>query len=123
VDVTPVVVKASAGATHHVKISKVTNLRRAIGDLKKIGYWVVGLDGQSPECIYDKVFPSRLAIVLGGEGKGLRPVTSRECDFVVSIPMLGKIASLNVTVAGAVLLYELVRQRRTLTSVKASDNR
>lgn len=114
VDVTPVVVKASAGATHHVKISKVTNLRRAIGELKNQGYWTVGLDGQSPESIYDKDFPNRLVIVLGGEGKGLRPVTLRQCDFVVSVPMLGKIASLNVAVAGAVFLYELVRQRRNI---------
>ncbi len=114
VDVTPVVVKASAGATHHLKISKVTNLRRAIGELKNHGYWTVGLDGQSPESIYDKIYPNRLVILLGGEGKGLRPVTLRECDFAVSIPMLGKIASLNVGVAGAVFLYELVRQSRNL---------
>jgi len=110
VDVTPVVVKASAGATRHVKISKVTNLRRAIGELKNHGYWTVGLDGQSPKSIYDQIYPTRLVILLGGEGKGLRPVTLRECDFVVSIPMLGKIGSLNVAVAGAVFLYELVRQ-------------
>jgi len=114
VDVTPVVVKASAGATHHLKISKVTNLRRAIGELKNHGYWTVGLDGQSPKSIYDQIYPTRLVILLGGEGKGLRPVTLRECDFVVSIPMLGKIASLNVGVAGAVFLYELVRQSRNI---------
>lgn len=114
VDVTPVVVKASAGATSHLKISKVTNLRRAIGELKNQGFWTVGLDGQSPDSLYDKNYPSRLVIVLGGEGKGLRPVTLRECDFVVSIPMLGKIASLNVGVAGAVFLYELVRQSREI---------
>jgi 23S rRNA (guanosine2251-2'-O)-methyltransferase len=112
--VTPLVVKASAGAAHYLKISQVTNLRRAICALKDNGYWAIGLDGQSPECIYDKDFPNRLVIVLGGEGKGLRPVTQRECDFVVSIPMLGKIASLNVAVAGAVFLYELVRQRRNV---------
>jgi 23S rRNA (guanosine2251-2'-O)-methyltransferase len=112
VKVTPVVIKASAGAAHHVKITQVTNLRRAIEDLKGSGYWVVGLDGQSQQCIYDKNFPRNLAIVLGGEGKGLRPITARACDFLVSIPMLGNIASLNVAVAGAVLLYELVRQQR-----------
>lgn len=114
VDVTPVVVKASAGAAHHLNITKVTNLRRAIGELKDQGYWTVGLDGQSPESIYDKNFPNRLVIVLGREGKGMRPVTLRECDFVVSIPMLGKITSLNVAVAGAVFLYELVRQCRNV---------
>ena len=119
VDVTPVVVKASAGAAHHLKISKVTNLRRAIGELKKHGYWTVGLDGQSPACIYDRNYSNRLVVVLGGEGKGLRPVTLRECDFVVSIPMLGKIGSLNVAVAGAVFLYELVRQSRNIEKASA----
>ena len=119
VDVTPVVVKASAGAAHHLKISKVTNLRRAIGELKNHGYWTVGLDGLSPECIYDKNYSNRMVVVLGGEGKGLRPVTLRECDFVVSIPMLGKIGSLNVAVAGAVFLYELVRQSRNIDKASA----
>ena len=112
VSVTPVVVKASAGATHHLGISKVTNLRRTIGELKNRGYWTVGLDGQSSQSIYDKSFPHRLVILLGGEGKGLRPTILRECDFVVSIPMHGRIASLNVGVAGAIFLYELVRQHR-----------
>jgi 23S rRNA (guanosine2251-2'-O)-methyltransferase len=109
-EVTPLVVKASAGATHHLQVTMVTNIRRAIGELKNRGYWIVGLDGQSPKSIFDMNFPNRLVIVLGGEGKGLRPVTLRECDFVLSIPMLGKIASLNVAVAGAVFMYELVRQ-------------
>jgi 23S rRNA (guanosine2251-2'-O)-methyltransferase len=111
VGVTPVVVKTSAGAVHHLKISKVTNLRRVIGALKQRGYWAVGLDSESRESIYDKHYPDRLAIVLGSEGRGIRPIHIKECDFVVSIPMLGKIASLNVAVAGAVFLYELVRQK------------
>jgi 23S rRNA (guanosine2251-2'-O)-methyltransferase len=114
VGVTPVVIKASAGAVHHVKITKVTNLRRAISDLKEYGFWTVGLDGGSPETIYDKIFPERLAVVLGSEGAGVRPVNLRECDFAVSIPMLGKISSLNVAVAGAVFLYELLRQDRSV---------
>lgn len=114
VEVTPIVTKASAGATHHLNISKVTNLRRAIAELKEHGFWIVGLDGESKESIYDRIFPDRLAIVLGSEGKGVRPVNSRECDFLVSIPMMGKIASLNVSVAGAVFLYELVRQSRSI---------
>ena len=112
VGVTPVVVKASAGAVHHVKISKVTNLRRALSEIKEHGFWTVGLDGNSTETIYDKIFPTRLAIVLGSEGVGVRPVNLQECDFAVSIPMLGKVASLNVAVAGAVFLYELLRQDR-----------
>jgi 23S rRNA (guanosine2251-2'-O)-methyltransferase len=111
-EVTPLVTKASAGATHHVNVVKVTNLRRTIADLKRQGYWVVGLDAKSRETVYDRNFPARLAIVLGSEGRGVRPINLRECDFTVSIPMLGKVASLNVSVAGAVFLYELLRQSR-----------
>ena len=121
VDVTPVVVKASAGAAHHLKIAKVTNLRRAIAGLKDYGYWTVGLDGQSRESIYDKIYPDRLAIVLGSEGKGVRPVILRECDFVVSIPMLGKVTSLNVAVAGAVFLFEVLRQNRHINEGLATS--
>ena len=112
VDVTPVAVKASAGATHHVNIVKVTNLRRAILDLKEHGYWIVGLDAQSRDTIYERIFPARLAILIGSEGSGVRPINLRECHLTVSIPMLGKVSSLNVSVAGAVFLYELVRQSR-----------
>jgi 23S rRNA (guanosine2251-2'-O)-methyltransferase len=112
VDVTPVVIKASAGAAHYLRISKVTNLRRAIGALKERGFWAVGLDSRSQETIYDKDYPNRLAIILGSEGTGVRPVNLRECDFVVSIPMAGRIGSLNVAAAAAVFLYELVRQKR-----------
>jgi 23S rRNA (guanosine2251-2'-O)-methyltransferase len=112
VDVTGVAVKASAGAAHHLNIVKVTNLRRAISDLKKHGYWVVGLDAKSKDTIYEVNFAQRLAILLGNEGTGARPINLRECDLTVSIPMLGKISSLNVSVAGAVFLYELLRQTR-----------
>jgi 23S rRNA (guanosine2251-2'-O)-methyltransferase len=113
VDVTPVAVKASAGATQHVNVVKVTNLRRAISDLKKNDYWVVGLDPQSRETIFEMNFPSRVAVVIGSEGSGVRPINLRECDLTVSIPMLGNVASLNASVAGAVFLYELVRQQAT----------
>lgn len=114
VDVTAVVVKASAGSAQHLRIAKVTNLRRAIRSLKAVGYWIVGLDGESAETIYDRRYPSNLAVVLGNEGKGIRPLILGECDFTVSIPMLGKLTSLNVAVAGAVFLYEILRQARTV---------
>jgi 23S rRNA (guanosine2251-2'-O)-methyltransferase len=119
VDVTPVVVKASAGATHHLKIAKVTNLRRAISALKEIGYWIAGLDAQSQELIYQRSYPEKLAIVLGSEGKGIRPVILGECDFTVAIPMMGKIPSLNVAVAGAVFFYEVLRQTRNVDKKSA----
>src|SRR5262245_551729 len=111
VEVTPVVVKTSAGAAHHLKLVKVTNLRRAIAALKENGFWSVGLDARSRESVYDRTYPQKLAIVLGSEGKGVRPINLRECDFLAAIPMMGKIGSLNVSVAGAVFLYELLRQR------------
>jgi 23S rRNA (guanosine2251-2'-O)-methyltransferase len=119
VEVTPTVVKASAGAAQYLKIAKVTNIRRAIAQLKEYGFWIVGLDPQSRESVYDRSFPSKLAIVLGSEGKGVRPVNLRECDFSVSIPMLGKVGSLNVGVAGAVFLYELLRQNRSVNNISS----
>jgi 23S rRNA (guanosine2251-2'-O)-methyltransferase len=112
VEVNPLVVKASAGAAHHLSIYKVTNLRRALQQLKQLGYWTVGLAVGATECLYDRVYPERLVIVLGSEATGVRPINQRECDFLVSIPMLGKVASLNVGVAGAICLFELVRQKR-----------
>ncbi len=114
VDVTPVVTKASAGAVQHLRIAKVTNLRRAIKSVKEAGYWIVGLDAESAETIYDRSYPSKLALVLGNEGTGIRPLILGECDFTVSIPMLGKVASLNVSVAGAVFFYEILRQGRVI---------
>jgi len=112
VEVTPLVVKASAGAAFHLSIYKVTNLRRALQELKRAGYWTVGLVVVAKETLYERVYPEKLAIVLGSEAAGVRPINLRECDFLVSIPMLGKVASLNVGVAGAVFLFELVRQQR-----------
>jgi len=112
VEVTPLVVKASAGATHHLNIYKVTNLRRTMQELKQAGYWTVGLVVGAKECLYDRVYPEKLAVVLGSEATGVRPINLRECDFLVSIPMLGNVASLNVGVAGAICLYEMVRQQR-----------
>lgn len=115
VDVTPIAMKASAGAARHLNIVKVTNLRRAILDLKEHGYWVIGLDAKCKDTIYETNFPQRLAILIGNEGTGARPINLRECDLTVSIPMLGKVASLNVSVAAAVFLYELLRQTRKST--------
>jgi 23S rRNA (guanosine2251-2'-O)-methyltransferase len=113
VEVTAVVAKASAGAVHHLSICRVTNLHRALRELKDHNYWLAGLDGSASESIYDRQYPDRLGIVLGSEGAGIRPLILRECDYRVSIPMLGRVSSLNVAVAGAVFLYELLRQDRS----------
>ncbi|MBI4525949.1 MAG: 23S rRNA (guanosine(2251)-2'-O)-methyltransferase RlmB [Deltaproteobacteria bacterium] len=121
VGVTSTVVRASSGAAHYLRIHRVTNLRGAITALKQNGFWVVGLVPGAAESVYDRAYPERVAVVLGGEGAGIRPLILRECDFVVSIPMLGKVGSLNVSVAGAVFLYELLRQRRPTGPESVSD--
>ena len=112
VGITPAAVKSSAGAVNYLKIYRVTNIARALQGLKKQGFWVAGLDAAAAETIYDREYPASLAIVVGSEGKGMRPLIRRECDFLVSIPMLGKVASLNVSVAGGVFFYELARPPR-----------
>jgi 23S rRNA (guanosine2251-2'-O)-methyltransferase len=110
--VTGTVTKASAGASEHLPIAKVTNISRAVEELKENNIWTVGLDERA-EKTYDALdYNMDCALVLGGEGKGLHDLVKRKCDFLVSIPMLGKVPSLNVSVAAAVVLYEIVRQRR-----------
>ncbi len=110
VGITPAVLKASAGAVSYLRIYRVTNLRRAIALLKSAGFWIVGLDAKATESYDSKEYPDRLGIVLGSEGRGLRPLIANECDYLVRIPMKGKISSLNVSVAAAILLYEVLRQ-------------
>jgi 23S rRNA (guanosine2251-2'-O)-methyltransferase len=120
VGITPIVAKSSAGALSHVRIYRATNLRRAIRMLKSRGFWAIGLDANAAAA-YDSIhYPQKLAIILGSEGKGMRPLIAKECDYVVRIPMNGKISSLNVSIAGAVLFYELLRQR---SIDKANANR
>ena len=112
VGVTPIVVKASAGAVSHLKTYRVTNLRRAIVDLKARGFWVVGLDVKANDAVFTRVYPEKLVVLLGSEGSGIRPLLREECDFLVSIPMLGRVRSLNVAVSAGMFLYELLRQKR-----------
>src|SRR6266700_3910806 len=110
--VTGTVTKVSAGASEHMPIAKVTNIARSIEDLKAHNVWTVGLDERGKQT-YDQLdYNMDCALVLGGEGKGLHDLVKRKCDFLVSIPMLGKVPSLNVSVAAAVVLFEIVRQRR-----------
>ena len=110
--VTGAVTKASAGASEHLPIAKVTNISRSIEELKEDNIWTVGLDERATQT-YDALdYKMDCALVLGGEGKGLHDLVKRKCDFLVSIPMLGNVPSLNVSVAAAVVLYEIVRQRR-----------
>jgi 23S rRNA (guanosine2251-2'-O)-methyltransferase len=114
--VTGTVTKASAGASEHLPIAKVTNIARTVEELKERNLWTVGLDERGSQT-YDALdYNMDCALVLGAEGKGLHDLVKRKCDFLVSIPMLGKVSSLNVSVAAAVVLYEIVRQRRARES-------
>ncbi|MGI6189810.1 MAG: 23S rRNA (guanosine(2251)-2'-O)-methyltransferase RlmB [Clostridiales bacterium] len=107
---TPAAVKASAGAVEHVSVAKVNNIASVLELLKEHGLWVVGADaGGKPYTRQDMKGP--VALVIGSEGKGLRRLVKEKCDFLVGIPMKGKINSLNASVAAAVLMYEIVRQR------------
>ena len=110
--VSAVAAKAAAGATSSLPVACVVNLARALGELKDAGYWVVGLDGEASQSLFDFSFPNQCAIVVGAEGRGLRPLVRSKCDHLLSIPMLGHVDSLNVSVAAAVALYERVRQRQ-----------
>lgn len=111
VGVTPAVVRASAGATEHLAVATVVNLARTLRELKAAGLWIVGLDAgaEQPYDLADLTVP--LAIVVGSEGKGLSRLVAEQCDLRVRLPMAGRTASLNAAVAGAILLYEAVRQR------------
>ena len=106
--VTPAVVKASSGATEHVRIARVKNLRAAAQDLKKNGFWIVGLQADARDDIRRTPKFDKLGLVLGGEDSGIRPVMASELDLAVSIPMRGSFNSLNVSQAAAIALYELM---------------
>lgn len=109
---TPAARKAAAGAAERVPLVAVTNLARRLAKLKTLGYWITGLTGEGSESIYALDFTGPQVIVLGGEGGGLRRLTAEHCDRLARIPMLGRIESLNVSVAAAVCLYEAYRQRQ-----------
>ncbi len=109
--VTALVAKASAGASEHLPIAKVTNIARTLEELKDQNIWAVGLDERGPKSYDAMDYNIDCAIVLGAEGRGLHELVARKCDFLVSIPMLGKVPSLNVSVAAGIMLYEIVRQR------------
>jgi 23S rRNA (guanosine2251-2'-O)-methyltransferase len=112
VSVNETVIKVSAGAATHVKVAKVTNINNAIDTLKKAGVWVycADMDGKS---IYDTDLRGDVALVVGGEGSGVGKRTHSNCDGVVSIPMMGKVNSLNASVAAGIVVFEKIRQQRS----------
>ncbi|MBA3271094.1 MAG: 23S rRNA (guanosine(2251)-2'-O)-methyltransferase RlmB, partial [Acidobacteria bacterium] len=105
--------KASAGAVHHVAVADVVNIARALENLKDLGVWSVGLDAHSEKPYYELDLTVPTAVVVGAEGHGLRRLVRERCDFVAAIPMAGRVSSLNVSAAAAIVLFEAVRQRRS----------
>ncbi len=110
--VTATVAKTSAGASEHVRIARVTNLVRALEQMKQGHVWVLGLDERGSQDYTDYDFRSDCVLVLGREGAGLHDLVKKTCDYLLRIPMAGQVSSLNVSVAGAVVMYEAMRQRR-----------
>jgi 23S rRNA (guanosine2251-2'-O)-methyltransferase len=115
----PVAVKASAGATEHLRIARVVNLVRALEELKRRNLWIIGLDERGTSDYDQFDLTGDCVIVLGREGAGLHDLVRRTCDHLLRIPMAGGVSSLNVSAAGAVVLYEASRQRRNATKVQA----
>ena len=109
---TDVVATVSAGALEHVKVARVTNLARAMEELRERGVWLVGADGSAPGLWHEFDYTLPVGIVLGSEGRGLRPLIRKSCDKLLAIPLAGGVNSLNVASAASVFLFEAVRQRR-----------
>lgn len=107
--VTPAVVNASAGAVEHLHVSQEVNLSRWLGRAKDAGFWVVGMDDEDAEPMFETSMRPPLVLVIGSEGSGIRRLVRETCDIIVSLPMMGRIESLNAAVAGSIGLYEIVR--------------
>ncbi|ADL11695.1 23S rRNA (guanosine(2251)-2'-O)-methyltransferase RlmB [Acetohalobium arabaticum] len=111
VGLTSAVGKASAGAIEHIPVAQVTNLVRAMEELKENRFWIAGADMEAEGFCYQQDLTGPLGIVIGSEGAGMRRLVKERCDFLIKLPMKGRINSLNAAVAGAVLMYEALRQR------------
>ena len=113
---TPAVSRASAGALEHIHLVRVTNMVNTIDALKEKGWWIAGMEKASDRSIFLSDLTGHIAIVIGGEEKGIRPLVKKHCDFLMSIPQAGPVSSLNASVAGAVVMYEAFRQRHLTVS-------
>ena len=112
VPITGAVAKASAGALEHTAVARVTNISRALEELKEEGYWSAAADPEGDQTLYEARLDGPIALVVGAEGPGVRDGVLKHCDYKVKIPMLGQVASLNASVSAGVLLSEIVRQQR-----------
>jgi 23S rRNA (guanosine2251-2'-O)-methyltransferase len=115
--VTSTVVKTSAGATEHMPIAEVTNIVTTVERLKEAKYWIVGLDAAGGKLYTEIDYRTPIAIIVGNEGRGLRRLVKEHCDFLVKIPLYGKLDSLNASVAGALVMYEAAKQRRIVAAL------
>jgi len=113
---TPAVSRASAGALEHVTLAAVTNMVHAIKELKQEGLWIAGMDGEATQTIYNNDLTCPLGIIIGSEERGIRQLVKKNCDFLMSIPQTGPVNSLNASVAGGIVMYEVLRQRRALSN-------
>ena len=113
VGVTSTVYKCSAGAIEHMKVAKVTNINATIDMLKEQGIWIYGADIDGKDYSYNTDFSGPCALIIGSEGKGISSLTLKKCDLLVKIPMIGKINSLNASVAGGIMMYEVLKGRLT----------
>jgi 23S rRNA (guanosine2251-2'-O)-methyltransferase len=111
--ITATVCKVASGAAETIPVYQVTNLARTLRWLKEQGIWIVGAVGEAGQTVYQTDLTMPLALVIGAEGSGMRRLTKEQCDFLVKLPMLGQVESLNLSVATGVLLYEVVRQRQS----------
>jgi 23S rRNA (guanosine2251-2'-O)-methyltransferase len=110
--ITGAVAKASSGAMEHIPLCRVVNIAATIDLLKKEGIWIVGTVPETKTSLYEFDFKLDVAVIIGAEGKGMRHLVTSKCDFCISIPMKGALDSLNASVAGAVVLFEIMRQRQ-----------
>lgn len=111
VGITAAVEKAAAGASAHISIIRVTNLVRVIDELKAANFWIYGTHQKGRRSLYSFVFSGKIAVVLGSEGKGMRRLVREKCDDIISIPIIGKTESLNVSQTASIILAEILRQR------------
>ncbi len=114
------VAKTSAGAISHIALARVSNIVQCIDELKRQGIWVVGTDSTAEKYYYQVDFTGPVAIVVGNEGKGIRRLVMEKCDFLATVPMYGKVESLNASVSGGIILFEAARQRRISGNPKPS---
>ena len=113
--------KAAAGAMEYVNLVRVTNLSRCLETLKEKGFWVVGLDADAPQTIWEANMEGRLALVVGSEGKGIRRLVSEKCDFLVRIPLQGPVTSLNASVSAALAMTECLRKRCLAAAIPSNE--